>query len=223
MIKVKAIKDGWSHEDLINPLGNNTLQDIMDKDHSTMNTKPIDMVDNLVVTNKPPPCAYRPSSQHNFEPPHSQAPFHHSPPYDPHLPQFQSNYTQIPPLPHVPRPNPSPRESEVRLKETVDQLQTTLHQLEQAVSQLSSRRSNIQGPPTAPCGQSKEERSMKEILETPVDKTENEFVLEQVEEAVITQEEELVEDLGDPEPPWEFRAEENSVKDFAGDAKEDSA
>ena len=44
---------------------------------------------------------------------------------------------------------------------------------------------------------------MKEILETPVDKIENEFVLEQVEEAVITQEEELVEDLGDAEPPWE--------------------
>ena len=45
-----------------------------------------------------------------------------------------------------------------------------------ATSQLSSRRSNIQGPSTAPCGQSNEERSMKEILETPVDKTENEFV-----------------------------------------------
>ena len=116
-----------------------------------------------------PPCAYRPSSQHNFEPPHSQAPFHHSPPYDPHLPQFQSNHSQTSPLPHVPYPNLSPRESEVRLKETVDQLQTTLHQLEQAVSLLSSRRSNIQGPPTASCGQSKEERSMKEILETPMD------------------------------------------------------
>ena len=51
---------------------------------------------------------------------------------------------------------------------------------------------------------------MKEILETPVDKTEQEFVLEQVEEAVIVQEEGLVEDLGDAEPPWESRAEENS-------------
>jgi len=27
-----------------------------------------------------PSCAYRPPSQHNFEPPHSQALFHHSPP-----------------------------------------------------------------------------------------------------------------------------------------------
>ena len=62
---------------------------------------------------------------------------------------------------------------------------------------------------------------MKEILETPVDKAENEFVLEQVEEAVIVQEEELVEDLGDAEPPWESITEENSVKDATVDAKED--
>ena len=62
---------------------------------------------------------------------------------------------------------------------------------------------------------------MKEIPETPVDKTENEFVLEQVEEAVIVQEEELVEDLGDAEPPWESRTEENSVMDATVDAKED--
>ena len=58
---------------------------------------------------------------------------------------------------------------------------------------------------------------MKGIPETPVDKTENEFVLEQVEEAVIVQEE----DLGDAEPPWESRTEENSVKDATVDAKED--
>jgi len=52
---------------------------------------------------------------------------------------------------------------------------------------------------------------MKEILETPVDKAENEFVLEQLEEAVFVQEEELVEDLGDAELPWESRIEENSI------------
>ncbi|QHO47425.1 uncharacterized protein DS421_6g196170 [Arachis hypogaea] len=44
---------------------------------------------------------------------------------------------------------------------------------------------------------------MKEIPETPVNKTENKFVLERVEEAVIVQEEEeTVKDLGDAEPPW---------------------
>ncbi|XLU30634.1 hypothetical protein S245_066700, partial [Arachis hypogaea] len=73
----------------------------------------------------------------------------------------------------------------------------------------------------SPCEQSNEERSMKEIPETPVDKTENEFVLEQVEEAVIAQEEELVEDLGDAEPPWESRIEEHAVKETTVDAKED--
>ena len=36
---------------------------------------------------------------------------------------------------------------------------------------------------------------MKELPETPVNKTEHEFVLEQLEEAVFVQEEELVEDL----------------------------
>ena len=54
---------------------------------------------------------------------------------------------------------------------------------------------------------------MKEIPETPVDKTVNEFVLEQVEEAVIVQEEELVEDLGDAEPPWKKTRHRASFQD----------
>ncbi|XP_020988017.1 uncharacterized protein LOC107493302 [Arachis duranensis] len=61
-----------------------------------------------------------------------------------------------------------------------------------------------------------------EILETPVDKAENEFVLEQLEEAVFVQEEELVEDLGDAELPWVSRIEEKSVQDATVDAKEDT-
>ena len=40
-----------------------------------------------------------------------------------------------------------------------------------------------------PCGQSNEERSTKKILETLVDSTEHDFVLEQVEEAIIVKEE----------------------------------
>ncbi|RTK65358.1 hypothetical protein DRJ81_15760, partial [Enterococcus faecalis] len=98
----------------------------------------------------------------------------------------------------------------------------TIQQLEQALIQWATKRSNIQGSTTAPCGQPNEERSMKEILETPVDKTEHGFILEQVEEAVIIKEEELVEDLGDAEPPWESRIEENSVQDATVDAKEDT-
>ena len=68
----------------------------------------------------------------------------------------------------------------------MDQFQATIHLLGQAImSQLASRRSDTQGTPMASCGQSNEERSMKEILETPVNSTEHDFVLEQVEEARI--------------------------------------
>ena len=73
----------------------------------------------------------------------------------------------------------------------------------------------------ASCGESNEERSMKKTLETLVDIIEHNFVLEQVEDAVIVEEEELVEDLGDSELPPESRVVENSVKDVTIDAKED--
>ena len=72
----------------------------------------------------------------------------------------------------------------------------------------------------ASCGQSNEERSMKEILETPVNSTEHDFVLEQVEEAGIIEEEEMVEDLGDAEPPWESHDIEPPSMMFEIDAKE---
>ncbi|RTK48020.1 hypothetical protein DRJ72_14470, partial [Enterococcus faecalis] len=72
------------------------------------------------------------------------------------------------------------QESEVRLKETVDQFHATLHQLEQAINQLSSRRLNIQGTPMVLCGESNDERSMKETLETPEGSNEHNFVLEQL-------------------------------------------
>ncbi|RTK55701.1 hypothetical protein DRJ74_15385, partial [Enterococcus faecalis] len=41
--------------------------------------------------------------------------------------------------------------------------------------------------------------------------------------AEIIKKEELVEDLGDAEPPWESRVVENSAQKFAVDVKEDSA
>nr|XP_029150126.1 zinc finger protein 526-like [Arachis hypogaea] len=64
---------------------------------------------------------------------------------------------------------------------------------------------------------------MKETLETLVDNEEHGFVLERVEEAMIVVEEEVVEDLGDAEPPWESRTIENSAEKSEIDAKEDSA
>ena len=103
-----------------------------------------------------PPRAYKPSFQHNLEPPHSQASLYHSPPYDPFLPQYQSNHSQSPPLSYVSCPSPATREAEVRLKKTVNKLQTTIRQLEQTIIQWVSRRSNTQGSATAPCEQSNE-------------------------------------------------------------------
>jgi len=73
------------------------------------------------------------------------------------------------------------------------------------------------------CGESNEECGMKETLETPVESKEHDLVLEQVEEAEIIEEEELVEDLGDAEPPWESRIVETSIQKFVIDAEEDSA
>ena len=49
-INVKKIKDGRSHEDLINPFGNNTFQSTMDDDHSTMHVETIVMVDPFMTT-----------------------------------------------------------------------------------------------------------------------------------------------------------------------------
>ena len=42
---------------------------------------------------QPPPYAYEPFPQHDFGPPYSQAPFNHSPPYDPNPhPPYQPPY-----------------------------------------------------------------------------------------------------------------------------------
>ncbi|XP_072055567.1 uncharacterized protein [Arachis hypogaea] len=170
-----------------------------------------------------PPCAQKPSPQYNFKPPHSQVSFRHSLPHDLYPPQRQSNYSQEPPLSYAPCPYQSSQESQVRFEESVNQFNTTLHQLEQAINQLSSRRSDTQQTSMASCGESNEERSTKKTLETPVDSIEHNFVLEQVEDAVIIEEEALVEDLGDAEPPPESRVVENFVKNATIDAKEDSA
>ncbi|QHO19464.1 uncharacterized protein DS421_11g329190 [Arachis hypogaea] len=93
----------------------------------------------------------------------------------------------------------------------------------EVVNLIASRHLRTQSIPMAACGESKEERSMKETLETSVDNEEHGFVLEQVEEAMIVVEEEVVEDLGDAEPPWESRTVQDSAEKSEFDAKEDSA
>ncbi|XP_072082111.1 uncharacterized protein [Arachis hypogaea] len=95
--------------------------------------------------------------------------------------------------------------------------------LTEVVNIIASRHLSTRSTPMATCGESKEERSMKETLETSVDNEEHGFVLEQVEEAMIVVEEEVVEDLGDAEPPWESRTVKDSAEKFEIDAKEDSA
>ena len=61
---------------------------------------------------------------------------------------------------------------------------------------------------------------MKETLKTPVDSEQHDFVLEQLDEAVIVEEEEVVEDLGDAERPWESPVIEPPSKTFEIDVEE---
>ncbi|QHO19298.1 uncharacterized protein DS421_11g327650 [Arachis hypogaea] len=75
----------------------------------------------------------------------------------------------------------------------------------------------------AACGESNEERSMKERLETPMKNEECDFILEQLEEALIVKEKEVVEDLRDAKPPCESRVVEYSSKKLEIDIDEDSA
>ena len=57
---------------------------------------------------------------------------------------------------------------------------------------------------------------------TPVDSEQHDLILEQVEEAEIIEEEEeaVVEDLGDAEPPWESKVIEHPSKTFEADVEE---
>ncbi|XP_072076631.1 uncharacterized protein [Arachis hypogaea] len=95
--------------------------------------------------------------------------------------------------------------------------------LNEVVNRLASQHLGTQETPMATYGESIEERNMKETLETPVDNEERDFVLEKVEEAIIVEEEEVVEDLGDAELPWESRIVEYSPKKIEIDVKEASA
>ncbi|QHN94284.1 uncharacterized protein DS421_17g599900 [Arachis hypogaea] len=72
----------------------------------------------------------------------------------------------------------------------------------------------------SPYGETNEKWSMKERLKTPVENEELNFVLEQVEKAEIIEEEEVVEDLGDVEPPWESQVIEPPSKKFEFDVEE---
>ena len=96
--------------------------------------------------------------------------------------------------------------------------------LDEVVNRLASQLLDTQGTPMATCGESKEEHSMKERLKTPVEKEECYFVLEQLEEPMIIKEkEEVVEDLGDAEPPWEAKIKENPSKKSKFDVEEEFA
>jgi len=103
-------------------------------------------------------------------------------------------------------------------------VQNFMAALDVVTNQLASQCLNTQGTPMATCGESNEEHSMKERLETPVGNEGNCFVREQLEEVLIVKDkEEVVEDLGDAEPPWEYRVEENPSKMIEIDAREESA
>ena len=103
-------------------------------------------------------------------------------------------------------------------------VQNFMAALDAVTNQLASQCLNTQGTPMATCGESNEEHSMKERLEISVGNEGSCFVLEQLEEALIVEDkEEVVEDLGDAELPWEHRVEENPSKMIEIDAREESA
>jgi len=93
--------------------------------------------------------------------------------------------------------------------------------LTKVVSTLSYKFLNTQGAFVATCEESIEDNSMKERLENPVGDEGGYFVLEQLEEPMVIEEkEEVVEDLGDVESPWECSIMENSSKKLAIDVEE---
>jgi len=104
-------------------------------------------------------------------------------------------------------------------EEMTRDVQQFMTALDAVVNRLASQLLDTQGTPMA-----QEEHSMKERLETPVEREEGYFVLEQLEEPmIIKEEEEVVEDLGDAEPPWEAKIIENPSKKIEFDVEEESA
>ncbi|PWG75051.1 hypothetical protein DF186_14715, partial [Enterococcus hirae] len=99
--------------------------------------------------------------------------------------QQQSNYSQKPPHPYTPYPYPSNPESQIHLEESVKQFNTTLHQLKQTINQLSSRYSDTQQTPITSCKKSNKKHNIKKTLKTPVNSIKHNFVLKQIENAVI--------------------------------------
>ncbi|QHO46497.1 uncharacterized protein DS421_6g187950 [Arachis hypogaea] len=76
----------------------------------------------------------------------------------------------------------------------------------------------------ATCRELVEEHSMKERVETSVENEDCCFVLEQLEEPMIDKDkEEMVEDLGDAESPWEYKVIENPSNEIEVGVKEESS
>ncbi|RYR34791.1 hypothetical protein Ahy_A10g049821 [Arachis hypogaea] len=93
--------------------------------------------------------------------------------------------------------------------------------LTKVVHTLTHQCLKTQGTSVTTCERSKEEQSMKERLENPVETEELNFVLEQLEKPMIIEEkEEVVEDLGDVESPWECSIMEHFPKKLDIDVEE---
>ncbi|KAL4396376.1 hypothetical protein AHAS_Ahas01G0085700 [Arachis hypogaea] len=93
--------------------------------------------------------------------------------------------------------------------------------LTKVVHTLAYKCLNTQGASLATYGESIEEQSMKERLKTLVGDEGCYFVLEQLEEPMIIEEkEEVVEDLGDVESPWECSIMEHFPKKLDIDVEE---
>jgi len=152
----------------------------------------------------------------SVEPPHPY--YDEQPSY--HEPFLLSNEHSYPPQPSMNDTLSILLQGQREMQRTIQEFVATLTEV---VGNLASLRFDTQSTPMATCGVPIEERSMKETLETPVDNEKCGFVLEQVEEAEIVEEKEVVEDLGDAEPPQESRVAEYSSKNIEIDVKKASA
>ncbi|QHN86212.1 uncharacterized protein DS421_16g544120 [Arachis hypogaea] len=198
------------------------------------------------------PQPYSQASFHQTPPydldsfPPYQPPFE---PYEPYMePPFQYQYSQEPPQYTPPlsyqeeppsyyepffqdnEPSYPPQSSMDEILSLILQGQGEMQRetlefvatLTKVVSTLASQYLSTQSTPTVTCGESIEKH--KERLETPVEIEGCYFVLEQLEEPmIIEEEEEVVEDLGDAEPPWKPRVEKNLSKKSEFDVEEECA
>ncbi|KAL4394427.1 hypothetical protein AHAS_Ahas02G0150900 [Arachis hypogaea] len=164
-----------------------------------------------------PPQPYQDYSQES--PQYTPSPqFYQEEPPSYHEPSLQNNEPSYPPQAPIDDPLTLLLQGQEAMKRDTLEFVTNLTKV---VHTLAHQCLNTQGASVATCGTAKEEQSMKERLETLVGDKKCHFISEQLEEPMIIEgKEEVVEDLGDVESPWECSIMENASKKLDIDVEE---